>query len=98
MQIDAAVRGARDDLRGLKENVIVGRLVPAGTGLAFHNDRKKRREKLDIDEAFETALEQEASLAAGVLPEDGELLPMGLLADAAPDPAADLPSESPAGE
>lgn len=77
---DAAVRGARDDLRGLKENVIVGRLVPAGTGLAFHNDRKKRREKLDIDEAFETALDQEASLSGGLLPE-GDVVPMGLLAD-----------------
>src|SRR5699024_1809759 len=33
---EASVRGARDDLRGLKENVIVGRLIPAGTGLAYH--------------------------------------------------------------
>ena len=30
--------GKRDDLRGLKENVIVGRLIPAGTGLAYHNN------------------------------------------------------------
>ena len=37
---DAAVRGKRDDLRGLKENVIVGRLIPAGTGLAYHASRK----------------------------------------------------------
>jgi len=37
---DAAVRGKRDDLRGLKENVIVGRLIPAGTGLAYHVQRK----------------------------------------------------------
>jgi len=55
---DAAVRGARDDLRGLKENVIVGRLVPAGTGLAFHNERRKRRAKLDIDDAFEQVVEE----------------------------------------
>src|SRR5690606_30901581 len=33
---EAAVRGTRDNLRGLKENVIVGRLIPAGTGLAYH--------------------------------------------------------------
>ena len=33
---EAAVRGTKDDLRGLKENVIVGRLIPAGTGLAYH--------------------------------------------------------------
>ena len=38
---EAAVRGAADDLRGLKENVIVGRLIPAGTGLAHHIERKK---------------------------------------------------------
>jgi DNA-directed RNA polymerase subunit beta' len=40
---EAAVRGLKDDLRGLKENVIVGRLIPAGTGLAFHKDRRERR-------------------------------------------------------
>jgi DNA-directed RNA polymerase subunit beta' len=33
--------GKKDDLRGLKENVIVGRLIPAGTGLAYHTTRKK---------------------------------------------------------
>jgi DNA-directed RNA polymerase subunit beta' len=37
---EAAVRGTRDTLRGLKENVIVGRLIPAGTGLAYHNARR----------------------------------------------------------
>ena len=41
---EAAVRGARDDLRGLKENVIVGRLIPAGTGLAYHEQRRRERE------------------------------------------------------
>lgn len=35
--------GKKDDLRGLKENVIVGRLVPAGTGLSFHTARRKQR-------------------------------------------------------
>jgi DNA-directed RNA polymerase subunit beta' len=39
---DAAVRGIKDDLRGLKENVIVGRLIPAGTGFSFHAQRRKR--------------------------------------------------------
>src|SRR6478752_3097637 len=39
---EAAVRGTRDGLRGLKENVIVGRLIPAGTGLAYHNERRRR--------------------------------------------------------
>ncbi|MBD3647720.1 MAG: DNA-directed RNA polymerase subunit beta', partial [Pseudomonadales bacterium] len=41
---EAAVTGKRDYLRGLKENVIVGRLIPAGTGLKYHEDRKRRRE------------------------------------------------------
>jgi len=41
---EAAVQGKRDDLRGLKENVIVGRLIPAGTGLAYHSDRRRRRD------------------------------------------------------
>ena len=40
---EASVRGSRDDLRGLKENVIVGRLIPAGTGLAYHEQRRKSR-------------------------------------------------------
>jgi len=40
---EASVNGKRDELRGLKENVIVGRLIPAGTGLAYHEQRKKRR-------------------------------------------------------
>jgi DNA-directed RNA polymerase subunit beta' len=39
---EAAVRGLKDDLRGLKENVIVGRLIPAGTGSFYHARRKKR--------------------------------------------------------
>src|SRR5712671_6338005 len=37
---EAAIMGKRDELRGLKENVIVGRLIPAGTGLAYHAIRK----------------------------------------------------------
>jgi DNA-directed RNA polymerase subunit beta' len=42
---EASVRGMRDDLRGLKENVIVGRLIPAGTGFAHHADRRRTREQ-----------------------------------------------------
>jgi DNA-directed RNA polymerase subunit beta' len=44
---EAAIMGKRDELRGLKENVIVGRLIPAGTGLAYHNTR--RNQKLGVD-------------------------------------------------
>ncbi len=45
---DAAVRGLKDPLYGLKENVIVGRLIPAGTGLAFHEARRKRQLKEEV--------------------------------------------------
>jgi len=45
---EAAIMGKRDELRGLKENVIVGRLIPAGTGLAYHVLRRKQRLGLDI--------------------------------------------------
>jgi DNA-directed RNA polymerase subunit beta' len=41
---EAAVRGLKDDLRGLKENVIVGRLIPAGTGFAAHASRRRKTE------------------------------------------------------
>ena len=43
---EASIRGMKDSLRGLKENVIVGRLIPAGTGLAYHEERRRRREPM----------------------------------------------------
>jgi len=46
---EAAVRGLKDELRGLKENVIVGRLIPAGTGFAHHAERRRTREQ-DLSE------------------------------------------------
>jgi DNA-directed RNA polymerase subunit beta' len=52
---EAAIMGKRDELRGLKENVIVGRLIPAGTGLAYHRARKAK-------EAAEA--QEQAALAA----------------------------------
>jgi DNA-directed RNA polymerase subunit beta' len=45
---EAAIMGKRDDLRGLKENVIVGRLIPAGTGMSYHNVRRKQQLGLDV--------------------------------------------------
>jgi len=42
---EAAVRGIKDDLRGLKENVVVGRLIPAGTGFAHHAEQRRSREQ-----------------------------------------------------
>ena len=47
MLTEAAVRGLKDDLRGLKENVIVGRLIPAGTGFAAHASRRRKTEGAD---------------------------------------------------
>ncbi len=57
---EAAVTGKRDYLRGLKENVVVGRLIPAGTGLAYHSARKQRREEADASAV--SAQEIEAAL------------------------------------
>ena len=45
---EASVNGKRDELRGLKENVIVGRLVPAGTGLAYHTERSNKQSDDDL--------------------------------------------------
>ncbi|MGD9786672.1 MAG: DNA-directed RNA polymerase subunit beta' [Sulfuricellaceae bacterium] len=47
---EAAIMGKRDDLRGLKENVIVGRLIPAGTGLSYHNIRRRQSQGQDLGE------------------------------------------------
>ena len=84
---EAAVRGLRDDLRGLKENVIVGRLIPAGTGFAHHAERRRTREQEFADQLKEldetaaaeasaaeadAASEAEVSEAAEAAPEGSE--------------------------
>jgi len=61
---EAAIMGKRDELRGLKENVIVGRLIPAGTGMAYHEARKVRE---NMDDAERRAIaDAEAAELAGV--------------------------------
>ncbi|MFW5333327.1 DNA-directed RNA polymerase subunit beta' [Hydrogenophaga sp. ZJX-1] len=60
---EAAIMGKRDELRGLKENVIVGRLIPAGTGMAYHEARKIK-EKMDDEERRAIAEADAVSLAA----------------------------------
>ena len=50
---EAAVRGTKDDLRGLKENVIVGRLIPAGTGSTYHLVRKRQRQLATLTYEFD---------------------------------------------
>ena len=66
---EAAIMGKRDELRGLKENVIVGRLIPAGTGLAYHRMRKHNAASIDSMaslESVEEALQAETGeVAAG---------------------------------
>jgi DNA-directed RNA polymerase subunit beta' len=65
---EAAIMGKRDELRGLKENVIVGRLIPAGTGLAYHQARKV---KDAMDDAERKAIaDAEAADLAGDTAED----------------------------
>jgi len=70
---EAAVRGTRDTLRGLKENVIVGRLIPAGTGLAYHNRRRRTASGLTESE-METLAggSTEAATAEAEAPAAGE--------------------------
>jgi len=63
---EAAIMGKRDELRGLKENVIVGRLIPAGTGLAYHQARKAK-DLMDEAERRAIADEEAVELAAAEL-------------------------------
>lgn len=64
---EAAIMGKKDELRGLKENVIVGRLIPAGTGMAFH---EARRAKERMDEEERRAIAEADALSASPLDAD----------------------------
>ncbi|MGM0614205.1 MAG: DNA-directed RNA polymerase subunit beta' [Pseudomonadota bacterium] len=71
---EAAVTGKRDYLRGLKENVVVGRLIPAGTGLTHHAERRRKRE--DVERLFNPSaseVEQELGAQLTALDSDEEL-------------------------
>jgi DNA-directed RNA polymerase subunit beta' len=78
---EAAVKGLKDDLRGLKENVIVGRLIPAGTGYRFHAEQRRTREQ-ELRMGLQGL--DEANREAG----DGEAAESGADAGAAMDDAA----------
>lgn len=81
---EAAIMGKRDELRGLKENVIVGRLIPAGTGMAYHQARKAKDAMDDAERraiAEAEAAEMEASAEAST--------EASVVGGAAPDAAAD---------
>ncbi|VAW76288.1 DNA-directed RNA polymerase beta' subunit [hydrothermal vent metagenome] len=58
---EASVRGLRDELRGLKENVIVGRLIPAGTGLAHHLERRRQRQGITAEDIMEAKTVSESA-------------------------------------
>jgi len=81
---EAAIMGKRDELRGLKENVIVGRLIPAGTGLAYHQARKAK-DAMDDAERRAIAEAEAAEMAAQADATEDE----GSAASAATDAAAD---------
>ena len=69
---EAAVTGKRDYLHGLKENVVVGRLIPAGTGLTYHETRKKQADaKADLEESV-SATEVEAALSEALAESESE--------------------------
>ncbi|AYH45551.1 DNA-directed RNA polymerase subunit beta' [Azoarcus sp. DN11] len=65
---EAAIMGKRDELRGLKENVIVGRLIPAGTGMAYHRNRRAQSagEDLAAEHAWAAMQEQPSEVPDGV--------------------------------
>ena len=66
---EAAVTGKRDYLRGLKENVVVGRLIPAGTGFAYHSERRRRRAR-ETGEVTVSASDIEAALSEALSTQD----------------------------
>jgi DNA-directed RNA polymerase subunit beta' len=74
---EAAVTGKRDYLRGLKENVIVGRLIPAGTGLSYHEERRRKQTEGGLqlsmsDEEFTESFADEMEKVEAIAEADGE--------------------------
>ena len=69
---EASVNGKRDELRGLKENVIVGRLIPAGTGLSYHAERKRKSDEkaAAASVAVSVGSEEEELIALAEVPKD----------------------------
>ncbi|GED23321.1 DNA-directed RNA polymerase subunit beta' [Halomonas halmophila] len=72
---EAAVTGKRDYLRGLKENVVVGRLIPAGTGLTHHAERRRKREDTErLEHPSAQDVEQELGAQLTALDSDDDEL------------------------
>ena len=82
MLTEAAIMGKRDELRGLKENVIVGRLIPAGTGLAYHQARKA---KDAMDDAERRAIAEAEAAEMAATADDSEVESSASASDAAAD-------------
>src|SRR5690606_14090522 len=92
---EAAVRGTRDSLRGLKENVIVGRLIPAGTGLAYHTRRRRAASGLTESEMDALAGGSVVEAAdAGLEPVAAPASPSDVMLEEIPASAADNGSET----
>jgi len=83
---EAAIMGKRDDLRGLKENVIVGRLIPAGTGMAYHVARKEK-------EAQEAAEREVVFADVGNTFDESEIFNTPAESVTASEPSGDEPAE-----
>ncbi len=79
---EAAIMGKKDELRGLKENVIVGRLIPAGTGLAYHQARKA---KDAMDDAERRAIAEAEAAEMAATADDSEVESSASASDAAAD-------------
>ena len=98
MLTEAAVRGLSDHLRGLKENVIVGRLIPAGTGFAHHAERRRTREQdladqlKELDDA-QRARAEEAEEAEAEAAEAAEAAAEAEAADVSSDASEEARSE-----
>lgn len=73
---EAAVRASRDSLRGLKENVIVGRLIPAGTGFAYHRERRREspqeQARAEAERLFAAVDERQGQTEVSSADEEGE--------------------------
>jgi DNA-directed RNA polymerase subunit beta' len=73
---EAAVKGLRDNLRGLKENVIVGRLIPAGTGYRYHSEQRRTRDQ-ELRMELQALDESRTADSASGLGDDGAGEPSG---------------------
>jgi len=87
---EAAVRGLRDELRGLKENVIVGRLIPAGTGFAHHAERRRTREQDLADQLKELEESQIAAAEAAEAAKAAETAEAAAAAEASEEATTDV--------